>query len=93
MALDPTVEKVLDQAFAKSHQRGLAASDRAGAGDDWLAELTRNVFLGETQKVGTREAAAMQRMDTDKLSEKILDARSAAGQPQAAPLPQQTPKA
>ena len=90
--VDDTVAMVLNQAFAKSHQRGIAASDRAQAGDDNLAELTRHVFLGETQKVGTREAAAMQRMDTDKLSEKILDARAAAGQPQAAPLPQQAPK-
>lgn len=85
MPIDDTVSKVLDQAFAKSHQRGLQASDRASAGDDNLAELTRHVFLGETQKIGTREAMAQQMLQTDKMSEKILDARSAAGQPQYAP--------
>lgn len=83
--VDPTVAKILDQSFAKSHQVGIQAADRASAGNDVVAELTRNIFLGEIQKVGTREAAAMQRMDTDKLSEKILDARAAAQQPNFAP--------
>ena len=83
--VDPTIELVLQQSFSKSHQIGLQAADRASAGNDTVAELTRNIFLKEVQQVSTREAAAMQRMDTDKLSEKILDARAAAGQPQFAP--------
>jgi hypothetical protein len=87
MAVDATVELVLGQAFAKSHQVGLQAADRASAGNDVVAELTRNVFLGEIIKVGTREAAAMQRMDTDKLSEKIIDARAASNQPQVPVVP------
>ena len=90
--VDDTVAMVLNQAFAKSHQLGLQAADRHSAGNDNIAEQTRILYLLEQTKVGTREAAAMQRMDTDKLSEKILDARAAAGQPQAAPLPQQIPK-
>jgi len=85
MPIDDTVNKVLDQAFAKAHQRGLQASDRASAGDDVIAELTRNVFLGETQKIGTREAMAQQMLATDKMSEKILDARAASSQPNFAP--------
>lgn len=92
MPIDETINLVLGQTFAKSHQVGLQAADRASAGNDNVAEQTRLGYLIGMKEVGTREAAAMQRMDTDKLSEKILDARAAAGQPNAAPAPQQVPK-
>jgi hypothetical protein len=39
------------------------------------------MFLEEKTKVGTREAAAMQRMDADKLAAQILQQRSARDQP------------
>lgn len=84
MPLDATIEKVLDQAFAKSHQVGLQAADRHSAGNDVIGELTRNIFLGEVSKVGTREAAAMQRMDDNKLAQNILAQRAASVQPAVA---------
>lgn len=84
MPLDPTIDKVLDQAFAKSHQVGLQAADRHSAGNDNVAELTRHYFLKESQQVGVREAAAMQRMDQDKLSMQILQTRAASVQPTVA---------
>lgn len=80
--VDPTIAKVLDQSFAKSHQVGMQAADRHSAGNDNIAELTRHVFLGEVSKVGTREAAAMQRMDDNKLAQSILAQRSVANQPE-----------
>lgn len=84
MAIDATIELVLNQSFAKSHQVGMQAADRHSAGNDNVAELTRHVFLGEVSKVGTREAAAMQRMDDNKLAENILAQRAASVQPPAA---------
>ena len=89
MPMDPTIELVLNQTFAKSHQVGLQAADRHSAGNDNVAEQTRLTFLEEKFKVGTREAAAQQRLDADKLAGQILQQRSAGMQPQAAggPLP------
>jgi hypothetical protein len=42
------------------------------------------MFLEMTRAVGTREAAAMQRMDVSKIAEQILQQRAAKDQPQAA---------
>lgn len=79
--VDATIELVLQQAFAKSHQVGLQAADRHSAGNDNLGELTRHTFLAEVTKVGTREASAMQRMDDNKLAQNILAQRAASVQP------------
>lgn len=79
--VDATVEKVLDQAFSSNHEAYMHASVRSSAANDAVAELARNIFLGEIQKVGTREAAAMQRMDDNKLAQAILAQRAVADQP------------
>ena len=87
MPMDETIGRVLDQTFAKSHQIGLQAADRHSAGNDNVAEQTRLGFLEMKEKVGTREAAAMQRMDADKLASQILAQRSASVQPTVAGTP------
>ena len=84
MPIDATIDKVLDQSFAKAHQVGLQAADRHSAGNDNVAEQTRILFLEEKFKVGIREAAASQRMDDNKLSENILAQRAASVQPPVA---------
>ena len=81
MPMDETIKHVLDQSFAKSHQVGLQAADRHSAGNDNVAEQSRIGFLIEQRQVGTREAAAMQRMDDNKLSQNVLAHRSVATQP------------
>lgn len=78
----PTVEKVLDQAFADNHTARMHAGRRLTETNDNISEQTKLMFLEEKTKVGTREAAAMQRMDTDKLAQQILHQRSASDQPQ-----------
>jgi hypothetical protein len=79
--MDPTVKALAEQAFAKSHAVGMTSGDVLQSGIVNVAEQTRILFLEEKMKVGTREAAAMQRMDSDKLAKAVLDQRSAALQP------------
>jgi len=88
MALDPTIEKVLDQSFAEMAKSATAATERRTASADNVAEQTKVLFLEEKMKIGPREAAAQQRLDSDKLASAILQQRSAGGQPQAAGGPQ-----
>ena len=76
------VMKVLDQAFADNHTARLHAGRRLTETNDNVSEQTKLMFLEEKTKVGTREAAAMQRMDADKLAAQILQQRSAQYQPQ-----------
>ena len=83
--MDETISKVLDQAFAKSHQSGLQAADVLISAGVNIAEQTRVLFLEEKIKIGTREAAAMQRMDDNKLAQNILAQRAAKSQPDKAP--------
>ena len=78
---DP-IDKVLDQAFADNHTARMHAGRRMTETNDNVSEQTKLGFLEEKIKVGTREAAAMQRMDTNKLAEQILQQRSAKDQPQ-----------
>jgi len=78
-----TVECVLDQAFADNHTARMHAGRRLTETNDNISEQTKLGFLEEKMKVGTREAAAMQRMDSDKLANSILQQRSAKDQPQA----------
>jgi len=78
------IDTVLDQAFADNHTARMHAGRRLTETNDNISEQTKLLFLEEKMKVGTREAAAMQRMDTSKLAEQILQQRSAKGQPQAA---------
>lgn len=77
-----TVDNVLDQAFADNHTARMHAGRRLTETNDNISEQTKLGFLEEKMKVGTREAAAMQRMDTSKLAEQILQQRSAKDQPQ-----------
>ena len=76
-------QEVLEQSFVELHKRTTHQGSRMQDGSDNIAEQTRLMFLEEKTKVGTREAAAMQRMDADKLAAQILQQRSARSQPQA----------
>jgi hypothetical protein len=71
MPVDPTIDKVLDQAFAKTHESWLAQSERENAGTGLLAEISRFTFSS---------AASMQ----VQLASGILAQRSAQAQPQEA---------
>jgi hypothetical protein len=84
MAMDETVGTVLGQAFADNHTARMHAGRRMTEAADNIAEQTRLLFLEEKIKVGTREAAAMQRLDTDKLAQQILAQRAVETQPQKA---------
>lgn len=77
----PTIETVLDQAFANHHTGMMHAGQRLTETIDNIGEQTKLGFLEMKEKVGTREAAAMQRMDADKLANAILQQRSAGRQP------------
>jgi hypothetical protein len=81
--MDDPIAKVLDQAFADNHSARQHASRRLTETNDNISEQTKLMFLETKQAVGTREAAAMQRMDTNKLAEQILQQRSARQQPVA----------
>lgn len=74
-------ETVLEQGFVEMHKRSSHASQRLADTNDNVSEQTKLGFLEEKMKVGTREAAAMQRMDADKLAGQILQQRSAENQP------------
>ena len=80
---DP-IETVLNQAFSDNHTARMHAGRRLTETNDNISEQTKLGFLEEKMKVGTREAAAMQRMDSDKLANAILQQRSASNQPQGA---------
>ena len=82
--VDAPIDKVLDQAFADNHAARMQAGRRLTETNDNVSEQTKLGFLEEKMKVGTREAAAMQRMDSDKLANAILQQRSASNQPQVA---------
>jgi len=82
MAASETIATVLDQTFADNHQARLHAGRRLTEANDNVSEQTKLGYLEEKIKVGTREAAAMQRMDNDKLANAILQQRSAKDQPQ-----------
>jgi hypothetical protein len=77
----PSIDTVLDQAFADNHTARMHAGRRMTEASDNIAEQTRLGYLEEKMKVGTREAAAMQRMDSDKLANAILQQRAAKDQP------------
>jgi len=79
-----TLDTVLDQSFVEMHKRSSHAAQRMADGQDNVAEQTRLLFLEEKMKVGTREAEAMRRLDTNKLAEQILQQRSAKDQPDKA---------
>lgn len=85
--MDPTIKHVLDQGFAANSQVLLQGAARHSAGNDNVAEQTRIGFLLERMQVGTREAAATQRLDDNKLAENILAQRSASNQPATAGTP------
>jgi hypothetical protein len=77
-----TIGTVLDQAFADNHTARMHAGRRLTETNDNISEQTKLMFLEEKNKVGTREAAAMQRMDTSKIAQEILQSRATRGQPQ-----------
>ena len=80
-AIDGTIRLAMDQSFVERMKNFGHSSHRLADTNDFVNSQTQLLFLGETQKVGTREAAAMQRMDADKLAAQILQQRSAANQP------------
>lgn len=43
--MDPTIQALMNQALAKSHETWLATQDRAAAGDANVAEQTRIAYL------------------------------------------------
>ena len=67
--VDATIDKVLDQAFAKTHEVWMGQMERENAGTGFLAEVTRLTFGA---------AASMQ----VQLAGGILAQRSAQSQPQ-----------
>ena len=90
-AIGEATTVVLEQGFVELHRRLTHQASRLQDAMDNVGEQTKLMFLEEKTKVGTREAAAMQRMDADKLAAQILQQRSAGGQPQAAGGPQPQP--
>jgi hypothetical protein len=72
--VDATVEKGLDQAYARAHEDWLAQAQRENAGNGFLSEVTRLTFGA---------AASMQ----VQLAGGILSQRSAQAQPQQLPGP------
>ena len=83
VAPNPTVADVLDKSFANHFTAMQHAGQRLTETNDNISEQTKLGFLETKEKVGTREAAAMQRMDTSKIAQEILQARATADQPQA----------
>lgn len=80
---ETTVADVLDKSFANHFTALQHASQRLIETNDNISEQSKLMFLSEQTKVGTREAAAMQRMDTSKIAQEILQARATKDQPQA----------
>jgi len=77
------IATVLDQAFADNHAARMHAGRRLTETNDNISEQTKLGFLEMKQTVSTREAAAMQRMDTSKIAEQILQQRAVKDQPAA----------
>ena len=82
MPMSEVTKEVLEQSFVELHKRTTHQGTRLQDTNDNVSEQTKLMFLEEKTKVGTREAAAMQRMDSDKLAAQILQHRSARQQPQ-----------
>lgn len=68
--VDATIDKVLDQSFAKTHESWLSEAERENAGAGFLAEVTRLTFGA---------AASMQ----VQLAGGVLAQRAAQAQPQS----------
>ena len=81
MAMEDSTKQVLEQGFVEMHKRHSHAGQRFADGSDNIAEQTRLGYLEEKFKVGTREAAAMQRMDTNAIARDILQQRAVSDQP------------
>ena len=73
---------VLNQVFMESHRRLTHSAQRMQDANDNIGEQTKLMFLTEQRQVGTREAAAIQRLDTSKIAQEILQNRAASDQPQ-----------
>lgn len=81
MAIDDTIRLAMDQNFVKEMNRFEHSARRMADTNDFVNAQSQMLFLGEQQKVGTREAVNMQRLDADKLASQILQQRSARDQP------------
>ena len=77
-AVDATIDKVLDQSFAKTHENFLAQAERENAAAGFLAEVTRLTF-------GAAESMQVQ------LAGGILAQRSVQQQPQVGVIPPAAP--
>ncbi len=81
MPMREETNAVIEQTLTLAHQGWVQGNEILRSANINIAEQTRLRYLEEGTKVGTREAAAMQRMDADKLAAQILQQRSAGVQP------------
>jgi len=63
------------------HQISADASQRAADGSSFIAEQSRLQYLEGKDKLGVREAQAMQEVRTSAQAREILQARAASDQP------------
>ncbi len=81
--VDPLIEKLTDQNFADGNQSFRMQLLRSNAGDQAVAELTRNGF---TNIALVGQAVIDDALLNGGLAKDILAQRSAQGQPQVEPL-------
>ena len=70
-------DKAIEVTMARMIQNASHDSERLRGVNDFVSEQSQIGYLEEGKKVGTREAAAMQRMDQDRLSAMIAQLGSA----------------
>lgn len=75
--MDPTIQAVINQAFAKSHTLSLAQADRENSANGNIGEQTRLGFL--EMKTGAD------------IADQILSQRSVSQQPQVGVIPAAVP--
>jgi len=85
LEIDALIGKGMDQAFAEQREVFRHAQTEASAGNDKVAELTRNAFLNINT---VAQATIADALLNGGLAKDILSQRSAGGQPNAAGGPQ-----
>lgn len=78
--MDPLIQRFLDQGFAQSGTRLAQIGDAMAAGNTFVAELSRHIFLNGSAMA---QAKAAQELSTSGLAGEILRERSAGTQPNA----------
>lgn len=74
-------DSVMEYSFAEMVKTTRHASQRLSDHNDFISTRSQTAHLEEGIKVGTREAAAMQRMDDNKLAANVLAHRAVSDQP------------